>query len=163
MPSWRSIFDFIAGLGSLLGLLFSYLAWQKAKLAVEAAREARKAVRKGNAREDLSDLSEKAKFLLQFTQQDQRGEALVTSASLLSSMRHASVRWAKFLGAEGPTRLKSGAKKVEKISVALSLGGAALTVDEREMVLEYCHDVVAMLGEESGKLMELIEGEDSDA
>ncbi|GAC1638515.1 MAG: hypothetical protein NVS9B14_19110 [Candidatus Acidiferrum sp.] len=167
---WKTVFDVAAGLAGFAGLYFSIqakreatLAKDEAVLAKEAAREARKAVRKSNVREELGELNEKAKTLLQFTQQDRRSEALVLSAGLFSSMQQARSRWARFLGEESTRRIKSGAGKVKEVSVALSLGEEELTAEQREKVIEFCHDVVALLAEESGKMMERVEVEDGDA
>ena len=155
----QPIFDVAAGLASLAGLVFSVMAWWNAKSAAEAARDARQEVRKGNAGEELRDLNERAKELLRAAQRDQLAEALVTAATLLGPLVQAGHRWKKFFGDEGTNRIKQASKKVEKVSVALSAGPPALTPADREKVIEFCHDVVTILAEESGKMLVLLEQE----
>jgi hypothetical protein len=56
------------GILSIFGLIYSYRAAKRAQAATDAAREAREAVRRSNAGEELRALSEMAKELLRSVQ-----------------------------------------------------------------------------------------------
>lgn len=166
IPAWLTLLNGIAGIASIvglvigvLGLVYSYRAAKRAQNAVVAANEARRAVRQSNAGEELRGLNEKAKELLRSSQKDQLEAALITSADLLTGIVQASHRWRGFLGEDGSLRVRTAGKKVEKISAALTPGRPVpLTPDEKEKVIEFCHVVVTLLAEETGKMLERLEG-----
>ncbi len=73
-------FDFVVGIATLsgllvgiLGLVFSIKSWKKAAAAEQAAKEAREAVRQGNAAEEIGTLADKAKELLTYVRKRQGG------------------------------------------------------------------------------------------
>jgi len=141
-----------------LGLFFSLFAWLRAKAAAQAAREAREAVRRGNAGEDLRDLTEKAKELLGSAQNEQFEAALVRSRDLLAGIGEARQRWEAFLGGESSQQIQKAASEIGRISRALSLGRQAIPPEAREKLLKSCHEAVRLLAEESGKMLKRLEG-----
>ena len=167
--SWQAPFDVAAGLASILGLtlsgfglFYSYRAAKRAQGALDAAKEATRAVRQSNAGEELRELNEKAKELLRSAQKEQFEAALITSSDLLVGLVQASHRWRTFLGDDGSQRMKAAGKKVEKISSALTPGRPTPpTSDDRDKVIEFCHAVVNSLAEETGKMLARLEGGDS--
>src|SRR5437660_5966982 len=114
VSSLQSSFDVVAGLAGILGLVlsafglfYSYRAAKRAQDAVEAANDARRAVRQSDAGEELRELNEKAKELLRSAQKGQLEAALITSSDLLVGMVQASHRWRGFLGDDGSQRIRA--------------------------------------------------------
>ena len=162
MPSslvnWRGILDAAAGLASIAGLLFSFLAWRKAASAETAARQAREAVRRSNAGEDLRMLGDRAQELLTCAQNGQIEAALLRSRDLLAGIAQARHRWRAFFIEDSPQQIDKAAKEVGRISRALSAGGDAITPAAREKLLKSCHGVTELLAEELGKALRRAEG-----
>ena len=152
MPSWllnwKAILDAAAALASITGLFFSYSAWRKAAGAESAANQAREAVRRSNAGEDLQMLSEKAQELLSCAQSDQIEAALLRSRDLLAGIAQARQRWQAFFAEDSPQQIEKAAKEVGRISRALSAGRAAIIPEVREKLLKSCHEVAIVLAEE---------------
>ncbi len=144
-----SILGLIVGAG---GLLFSVMAWRRAAAAERAATEAREAVRRGDAAEDLGLLAELAGELLASVQNEQVQAAVVRGRDLVSGIAHASVRWrAYFPSPEIEGHLEEIARDVEKISKALTKKGD-LTPTERDRLLNFCHKALRILSTEAGRM-----------
>lgn len=158
LVNWRVIFEIAAGLASVVGLLFSFLAWRKASGAEIAAREARESVRRSNAGEDLQALSEKAGELLGCAQNDQFEAALLRSRDLVVGIPQARHRWQVFFTDESLKQIERAAKEIGRVSNALSAGRAAMTPEVKEKLLKSCHEVAKILAEELGKTRRRAEG-----
>ena len=119
---WQTAFSLVAGLATILGLIFSFVAWRRAAGAEVAAGQAREAVRRSNAGEELRELSERAKELLRSAQNDHFEAALLRSTDLLAGIVQASHRWQSLLGDDGSKNMNVAGRKAKKISTALSAG-----------------------------------------
>ena len=158
-------FDFIAGIASLsgllvgiLGLVFSVKAWKKATAAEQAAKEAREAVRRGNAAEELQLLVGLAKELLSCVQNEQAQAAAVRSRDLVSGINQARMRWRTcFPSADVGQSLEEIGKEVEQISKVLSNRKGDINPTEREKLLNFCHKALRILSGEAGRMAGHIE------
>lgn len=155
---WREVLNIAGGLASLAGFVFSGLAWRRATGAENAARQARDAVRRSNAGEDLQALSEKAEDLLCCTQNDQFEAVLLRSRDLLIGIPQARHRWQAFLTDDSLKQIEKAIKEIGRVSGALSAGRAAITPEVREKLLKSCHEVAKVLAEELGKTRRRAEG-----
>jgi hypothetical protein len=162
MPSWlvhwQGILDTAAAVASILGLLFSFLAWRKAASAETAAREAREAIRRSNAGEDLRALGEKAQELLSCAQNEQIEAALLRSRDLLAGIAQARHRWQAFFMEDSLKQIAKAAKEIGRVSRAFSAGPEAITPQVREKLLKSCHEVTELLAEELGKALRRADG-----
>jgi hypothetical protein len=164
-PAWLTIFDQVAGIASIFGLVlsafglvYSYRAAKRAQNAVQAANEARRAVRQNNAGEELRVLSQMAKELLGSTQGGHFEAAKLRSADLLAGIAQARQRWKMFLFEDSPERMDEIIRKLGRISSAVSAANIGADIETTEKVLKSCHDVVVLLADESGKLLKQLEG-----
>ena len=89
-------FDFVVGIASILGLLvgifgllFSIKAWKNATAAELAAKEAREAVRQGNAAEEIGAPADKAKEMPAYVQQNQLQAACPCGRDLVAGINRA--------------------------------------------------------------------------
>jgi len=158
-------FDFVVGIASLLGLLvgifglvFSVKSWKKATAAEQAAKEAREAVRRGNAADELQLLAGLAKELLACVQNEQAQAAAVRGRDLVAGINQARLRWrAYFPSPEVEQRLEEIGREVEKISKALSIRKDSITAAERARLLSFCHNALRILTGEAGRMASHIE------
>jgi hypothetical protein len=154
------LFDIIAGIASILGLGFSIAAWRGALRAEAAAQQARKAVRKSNAAEALKDLNRDASELLGFIQSGQYQAAGVRARDLFMEIRAARSRWGRFLAEEAAANLKGAQVKIEKISNSLRSPTPNVPETAQKKLMDYGHGVVAILSEESSKIVAVVEAEE---
>ena len=166
MPfNWTNALDTAASIASIFGaglsvfgLLYSYRAAQRAQAATEAAREAKEAVRRSNAGEELKALSEMAKELLRSMQGGQFEAAKLRSTDLLASIAIARHRWKIFLLDDSPKQMDELTRTLGRISRAISAPNIADSPGATEKVIKSCHEVVVLLADESGKLLKQMEG-----
>ena len=160
-----STFELTAGIAGIAGLVvsaaglwFSVKAWRQATAAEQAAKEAREAVRRGNAAEDLGLLASLASELLACVQNEQTEAAALRGRDLVSGINQARKRWsAYFPSPEVERRLDKVGRTVEKISIALTKKGD-ITPAERERLLNFCHEALRILRGEAGGMASQIEG-----
>jgi len=143
---------------SIFGLVYSYRAAKRAQAATDAAREAREAVRRSNAGEELRALSEMAKELLRSVQGGHFEAAKLRSTDLLAGVAQARHRWIMFLLDDSPERVDKVTRKLNQISRAVSAPAVAANLELSGNVLKSCHEVVVLLADESGKLLKQMEG-----
>jgi hypothetical protein len=151
----------IAGIAGLFvstaGLWFSVKAWRRAAAAEQAAKDAREAVRRGNAAEEFGLLASLASELLACVQSEQVEAAALRGRDLVSGINQARMRWRTyFLEPEVEQRLGEIGKDVEKISNTLVRKGE-ITPAERDRLLKFCHKAPRILGEEAGRMASHVE------
>jgi hypothetical protein len=144
---------------SILGLIFSILAWLRAKDAKKAAEEARKAVRQGNAAEDLQRLATKARELLHFVENDQFNAARIRSGDLILDITHAQHRWKVFLPEENRAQLAEAGKKAGLVTRALAIVEEEIEPENRTKLVNACREVVSRLAAESGNIQSEVDRE----
>jgi hypothetical protein len=156
----------VAGLASIVGLFFSLQAWRSARRAEEgaqraedAAREAREEVRRGNAADDLQTLTSMAKDFLTCVENGHIEAACLRARDLVSGVNEAKERWQGIFAADVRDELNATSKRVSVVARNLSIRGGAITPDERDRLLKFCHGVVTTLATETGKIRLLNEQE----
>ena len=161
LTKWEVAVDIasIAGLFvTMAGLWYSVKAWRGAIAAEKAAKEAREAVRRGNAADELQLLAGLAKELLACVQNEQPQAAAVRGRDLVAGINQARLRWrAYFPSPEVEQRLEQIGTEVEKISKALSIRKGQITAAERERLLKFCHNALRILSGEAGRMASHIE------
>jgi hypothetical protein len=148
----------IAGLFvSTAGLWFSVKAWRRAKAAEQAAKDAREAVRRGNAAEELKLPASLASELLACVQNEQVEAAALRGRDLVSGINQARMRWRTYFPApEVEQRLEEIGKDVERISNTLTRIGE-VTPTERDRLLKFCHKALRILSGEAGRMASQVE------
>ena len=152
----------IAGIAGLFvstaGLLFSVKAWRRAAAAEQAAKDAREAVRRGTAAEDLALLPSLARELLTCVQNQQLEAAALRRLDLLSGIQQASTRWGTYFPSpDVHNRLEDIGREVERISKVLTKREGGITSAERERLLNFCHEALRILSGEAGRMAGYIE------
>ncbi|MGA2481947.1 MAG: hypothetical protein ABSF92_02365 [Candidatus Acidiferrales bacterium] len=156
------MFNLVAGIASVVGVAISIWTLIVATGAQRAAREAREAVRKGNAAEEFQDLSRIADEFLSHIEADQVPAALVRARDLMSAISLASRRWGRFLSVEGRNNFEEAYAQVSIISRSLSANGAPSTPQQKDKMLKICHGVIRAMSNETGTLFsELEESEET--
>jgi hypothetical protein len=146
----------IAGIAGLFvstaGLWFSVKAWRRAAAAEQAAKDAREAVRRGNAAEELKLLASLASEHLACVQNEQVQAAALRGRDLVSGINQARMRWRTYFPTpEVEQRLEEIGKDVERISNTLIRRGE-VTPTERDRLLKFCHKTFGILGGEAGRM-----------
>ena len=108
------MFNTIAGIASVIGLGVSIWTLIVATGAKKAAGQAREAVRKGDAAEDLKNLSTIAKEFLSHIEADQSQTAVLRARDLMSATSLASRRWGRFLSVEARNNLEEAYGQMER-------------------------------------------------
>jgi len=156
------MFNLVAGIASVVGVAISIWTLIVATGAQRAAREAREAVRKGNAAEEFQDLSRISDEFLSHIEADQVPAALVRARDLMSAISLASRRWGRFLSVEGRNNFEEAYAQVSIISRSLSANGAPSTPQQKDKMLKICHGVIRAMSNETGTLFsELEESEET--
>jgi hypothetical protein len=151
------MFDLIAGIASIVGLAVSVWTLVVATGARRAAREAREAVRKGNAAEEFKNLSRVADEFLSHVEADQVPGALMRARDLMSAISLASHRWGRFLTVQGRNNFEEAYSQISVISRSLSTNGAPATPQQKDKLLKICHGVVGAMTKETGTLFSELE------
>jgi len=151
------MFDLIAGIASIVGLAISVWTLVVATGARKAAKEAREAVRKGNAAEEFKNLSRISDEFLSHIESDQVPGALMRARDLMSAISLASNRWGRFLSVQSRNNIEEAYSQISVISRSLSTNGAPATPQQKDKLLKICHGVVGAMTKETGTLFSELE------
>jgi hypothetical protein len=143
----------------MLGLP-SIAAWSAASKAKQAARQARKAVRLGDATEKLNNLSVRATELLGLVESDDTPAATLRGRDLTSELVRARLRWERFLSTESKTALAQAVAQVQEISLQVATKGIPATPQAKQRLLTFCHSVNQSLNAESARMLAEIESKE---
>jgi hypothetical protein len=150
-----NLIDIVGCVASVTGLVVSFLDWRRAAEAKTAAREARDAVHRSNAAEDLQSVTMIAKDLLAAVEAGQLYVAGKCGRDLVSHLDQTKQRWTPT--PEGKARLDKAAAKITQVSLVLAQRGQEIAPDGKARLLKFAHDVVVTLAEETGKMQLLID------
>jgi hypothetical protein len=154
-------FSWSANLASIAGFVASVFALYYARSASQAARDARKEVRKAHATEALGRIGDMANLLQACVETDQQHEAVVRARDLASDVSRYKLRYERFLDSGSKARLDEARAQIGVISRSLATAGVPATVEAKKRLLRICHDsIVSVLNEESAKILAVIEKED---
>ena len=163
----NSVVSLLGALLSGIGLYFGIRAWlaadradksaQRAEAkAGEAAREARAALRKGDAAEDVRVMGEMAIALISFVEDAKAEGAKLKARDLAIKTAHVINRRSRFFSEEAKGRFEKLNTDVLAIARTLAVGVPA-DENAREDLLNTCYDVMAGITGESGRILADIE------
>ena len=121
-PTEMNWFNVIAGLASVGGLIFSYLAWRRAQKAAEAAEGARKAVTVRTLADELQMACVKADQLLDFIAHDRHPEASLWAQELASVLGEIPLRRSPYLSEERKNALLGAREYALSLNQVLASG-----------------------------------------
>jgi hypothetical protein len=154
------LFSWAGNLASIVGLIVTAFALYYAKTASQAARDARKDVRRANATETLGRIGDTANLLQACVENDLQQEAVVRARDLVSDVSRYKLRYERFLDTSSKARLDEARAQISVVSRSLATRGVPATASEKSRLLRICHDnVVTVLNEESAKIIAAIEKE----
>ena len=118
IPEW---FDWTAGGASIAGLGYAWWASHQATGAKNAAQDARQAVYRRNASDDLTEICELAATFLTAIETKQKGLALHIARDFLAACSSAREHHRRFLGADGG-KLEAAADVIASVSRGIQDG-----------------------------------------
>lgn len=151
------MFNAIAGVASMLGLVLTIWTLRAAKSAAKAAREAKAEVHKNSAAEEFRHLQYLGNEFLSFLEADRVDAALVRSRDLTSAMRSASRRWKTLISTNDGRRYEESALQVSVIAQTIASRGAPNNPKEKQRLLAICHEVLSTMSAVSGSVTARIE------
>jgi hypothetical protein len=155
------VFDIIAGIASIVGLVLTGITLSVAKDARDAAREAKEAVYKSNAESDFEVLTRLASEFLDKVQNDHASEALLRGRDLIAGMAIARKRWDRFLDKSGQVAMEEAGVQIQIAVRVLASYGANPTPKQKDRLCKIAGDILSWLGTESGKIRSSIERTES--
>ena len=146
-------FAFIAGIASIFGLVFSWLAWQRAGRATEAAKEARDAITVRTLSDEFQQACEKSDQLLDFLAHDRLPEASLRAHELASSLSEIRFRRSPYLSEERKDDLLTAREEARMVSQALASGWQTPFPDEqKQKLIRQCEKISTVLRENLGTI-----------
>lgn len=159
-------FNIVAGIASIVGLVFSLGALLAARRAAQkaedagdrasqAAREARDAVTVRTVAEELQVACERLAQLLDLIQHDRVPEATLRAQELVTVLSEVPYRRGAHLDETRQSELLNARTQLQEIHVALASSRKTLTTDEKRTFIEICLSVDESLRKNLG----IIKGE----
>ena len=146
-------FAFIAGIASIFGLVFSWLAWKRAGRASEAAQEARDAITVRTLSDEFQQACEKSDQLLDFLAHDRLPEASLRAHELASSLSEIRFRRSPYLSEERRDDLLTARQDAVILSQILASGWQTPFPDEQKQKLIWqCEKISTVLRENLGTI-----------
>jgi len=166
-PSYQWAFAIAGTVIGVASLIFSILAWRaagkaetSAKIAEtksgEAAKDARAALRKSDAVEDMRVMSDMATELIGFVEDGKADIAKMKARDLANGAAHVINRRDRFFAEDGKKRLQELSSRVMNVSRTLAIGIPG-EPPNREELLDICYEIRNGLTGESAKLLADIE------
>lgn len=148
-------FTIIAGIASLLGLVFSFLAWVRAGRASQAAQEARDAISVRNLAYEFQLACERMDQLLNFIVQGQLAEARLRAHELATALGEIPFRRTPHLDEARQNELLNAGAQVQDIDNVLAKRQEPLSPEQRERLIDACQHSILTLRKNLG----IIKGE----
>ena len=139
MIAWSWLLAIVGTLASIVGVIFSVLAWVQAKGAKRAAEEATDAVKTRDTAHEFTKLATDAKDLLAAVQNGQKGRAIEAADDLTHLLVIAVERRASYLPKEFEAQLCI--RNLQSISRSLGTEGFADEPRKRRQLLDRCHQI----------------------
>ena len=156
-----SIFNLVAGIASILGLLLSGVAAVLARRASRAAAAARDAALVRTFADELQLASARAEQLVDFLLHDRFGEAALRSDELVYSLSELPYRRSSYLTETDKNSLLTARQQLQSISDGVprkERGGSHAKTDARQSTV-VARSVVISLREVLGQVRSRIESE----
>ncbi|HXM45167.1 MAG TPA: hypothetical protein VN924_28270 [Bryobacteraceae bacterium] len=143
------MFNFLGSLASLIGLVFSILAFVFAKRASAAAREARDAAMRQSLSEYLNGLARIAAELVAHLRSEMNDMALLRVSDLMDQTSYLIGRWAARLPRKSKDNLSRAQEQLLSIHQALDAVGD-LTPEDRARLAHAGQEVSGIFSTEHG-------------
>ncbi|HZB89240.1 MAG TPA: hypothetical protein VE291_11315 [Terracidiphilus sp.] len=137
--NWTWFLAILGTVASVLGVVFSCLAWVQAKKAKLAAEEASDSVKARETAHEFAKLATDAKNLLAAVQSSETDRAIRAADELTHLLVIAASRRASYLPNDFQTQLCI--KNLQNISRTLSTEGFSDDPLKRRKLLERCHQI----------------------
>jgi hypothetical protein len=153
---WNWLLTIVGVFASIVGVVFSWLAWVQAKGAKKAAEEAARAVRTHETAYDFSKMAADAKSLLEAVQTRQKDKAIAAATELAHLLMIAKDRRADFL----PTAFSSElcVQNLHGIGTKLAAEGLPESQQKMTALLGQCNQIHKSLCEMAGSVDRNSEG-----
>jgi len=137
--NWNWLLTFVGTVASIVGIVFSWLAWIQATGAKKAAEEASKAVRTQETAYEFSKMATDAKSLLESVQTRQREKAVIAATDLAHALMIARDRRAHYLPVGFSSELC--VDNLHRIGTLLATEGFPKIDSQMEKLLDRCHQI----------------------
>lgn len=139
---------------SVVGLVFSVLAFLFSKRASKAAEEARDSVLTRSLGQDMNDANRTAADIVRFVGVDNRDMALLRTGELMNETSYFIARWDDKLSAGSKINLRTAREQLRSIHDVLARGSIAdLPPNQRVRLAQSCQKVNIIFSEEHGTAM----------
>lgn len=152
---WNSVWTIAGTAASILGVVFSLMAWIQAAKAKDAARDAARAIRKRETAYEVSRLARDAKDFLESVQQRRREIAIFASNNLVHAL--STIRSWKIAQRADADKLKVCVNDIEGVAIQLTVEGIPDEGPRFEGLLVHCHDIHRVVCDMASKLEHLSE------
>jgi hypothetical protein len=148
-----TLFNVLTGIASIVGLLFSYLAWQRAKEASEAAENARKAVTIRTLADEFQLACERVDQLLDFVAHDRFAEASLRASELASTLSEIPFRRSPYLSEESKDELLNARENARILSQVLATGlQGPFSIEQKQRFVRQCQKISTILRKNLGTI-----------
>jgi hypothetical protein len=154
--AWNWLLTIAGTIASVIGVVFSGMAWIQAAKAKDAAREATDAVRKRNTAQQVLKLAGDAKEFLSSVQQDRAENAISAANSLLHSL--SLLRTQSIADFPDTDTLKACLAMLMSVAIRLNVDGVPEDSSKREELLVLCHGIHRSVCDLAGRMERLSEG-----
>jgi hypothetical protein len=156
--------NFLAGnwgsVASVVGLVFSILAFVFSKRASKAALEARNATLLRSLSEDMNGANRAAGEIVTYVGMERGDMALLRTNELMNQTSYFLARWDNRLSEEPKNNLLSAREQLRLIHKVLTRGTIAdLSPKAKAELAQACQQVNAIFSEEYGRAVRTSEGE----
>jgi hypothetical protein len=152
-------FDVIAGLASVLGLIFSVCAFMQARIASRAAKEARDAIIVRTLADEFQLACRNTDELLDLVKHDRFPEAARVAHELTSTLSEIPHRRSSYLTVERKNELLNIRTQMQIVEQEISaLRPQAPSAKQKQGILRVCRESSATLRENLGTIKGQLEG-----
>jgi hypothetical protein len=146
---------------SVVGLMFSFLAFVFSRRASKAAQEARDSVYRRSLGEDMNGANRTAADIVRFVNIDRGEMAFLRTGDLLNEIGYLVARWNARLSATSQDNLRRSKQQLRSIHSLLAKGSVHdLPPHERVWLAQSCQNLNTIFSEEYGHAMKASERED---
>jgi uncharacterized membrane protein YccC len=154
--AWNWLLAISGTVASVVGVVFSWLAWRQAKGAKKAAEEAARTIRERETEYEFSRLAADARELLAAVQGKQKEKAIEAANHLAHSLMIAGGHRAAYLPEGFPAELC--VENLRKVSTFLASEGFPEATRKMVGLLNRCHQIHEALCGISGSVQRQTEG-----
>jgi hypothetical protein len=156
VTAWNWLLAVLGTIASVLGVVFSWMAWLQAGKAKEAAEDAARWTRRRNAAQEVLRLAGDAKEFLAAIQQHRDESAISFANALVHAL--AIVRSRGISDASDAAAIKTCENEIVRVIIGLRVHGISEDPPGYSDLLVSCHGIHRSVCELAGRLERLAEG-----